>query len=362
MDFRARRAPEAAPEVLIRADGGVGIGAGHVERCLNLARGLRELGAQVGFLSALLDPTLRVRVESAGFAVQDLPEDPEAHRAATLAALADTTTLVVDHYGVTEADEAAFAAQVECLVSIEDLPGRRHPAHVLLDQTFGRSAQDYAGCVTPGTTLLLGTPYALLRPEFRTLRGEARARRERAEARNLLISFGGSNPDDVVVRLAELLVEHGVHKTFEIRLVEGLALDSRDSARLRELLGADSCLTGHVTNMPELVQWADVAIGAGGVSTWERCTLGLPTVLVTVADNQRQIACNVIEEGAALDGGGIELDEATILAGLERLRRDAGFYRATASRAFGVCDGAGVERASAAILRSAAARAESKAR
>jgi len=355
-------ARDATSRILIRADGGVGIGAGHVERCLNLACGLRKLGAEVGFLSALLDRPLRARVEAAGFTVQNLPHEPDAQRAATLSALADATTLVLDHYGIGEEDEEAFAARVECVVAIEDVPGRRHTAHVILDQTFGRSAGDYAACVPPGTTLLLGTRYALLRPEYRTRRGEARARRERADVKHLLISFGGSDPDDVVVRLAELLVEHDVHKAFEIRLVEGLALDGRASARLRELLGVTSCLSGHVTNMPELVQWADVAIGAGGVSTWERCTLGLPTVLVTVADNQAEIARNVINEGAALDGGGVELDDEAILAGLERLRKDARFYRDTAERAFGVCDGAGVERAAAAILRSSAARAGSHTR
>ncbi len=357
MSPHASHAPGAAPGVLIRADGGIGIGAGHVERCLNLARGLRVMGAQVSFLSAQLDASLRWRVEGAGFGVQDLPEAPEARCEATLAALRDAATLVVDHYGITEDDEAAFAAQIDCLVVIEDLPGRWHHAHVLLDQTFGRSAQEYVGCVAPGTTLLLGAGYALLRPEFRALRVEARARRARADVKNLLISFGGSNPDDVVVRLAELLVAHDVHKTFEIRLVEGLAFDAAASAHVRELLGDASCLSGHVTNMPELVQWADVAIGAGGVSTWERCTLGLPTLLVAVADNQAHIARNVIREGAALAAGGVELDEAAILAGLDRLQRDADFYRNTAARAFEVCDGAGVERASAAIRTSSAARA-----
>lgn len=339
-----------APVVRIRADGGVGIGAGHVERCVNLARGLRSAGAKVGFLCAHLDAALRARVEGAGFAVVDLPASPAAQREATLAALDDAAIAVVDHYGIGEEEEAAFAAQVECLVALEDVPGRRHAAHVLLDQTFGRCAADYRDLVAPGTRLLLGAGYALLRPEYRDRRDVAEVRRRNADVKNLLVSFGGSNPDGVVVRLVEGLVEAHVHKRFEIRVVEGLALDESESAHLHALLGEASCLPGHVENMPELVAWADVAIGAGGVSTWERCTLGLPSILVTVAGNQAQIARNVIEAGAALDGGGTALDPEAILAGLERLRSDASFYRRMAARAFGVCDGAGVERACAAIL------------
>ncbi len=345
-----------APVVRIRADGGVGIGAGHVERCLSLARGLRTAGAEAGFLCAQIDAPLRQRVEGEGFSVEDLPEAPRARLAATLAALEGATIAVVDHYGIGEDEEAAFARQVPCLVALEDLPGRRHHARVVLDQTFGRRAEEYAGLVPPGTRLLLGAEYALLRPELRELRAAAEARRRSARARNLLISFGGSNPDGVVVRLVELLVEHDLHKRFEIRLVEGLALERADASRLRELLGEESCLSGHVDNMPELLLQADLAIGAGGVSTWERCTLGLPTIAVTVADNQAQIVRNVVAAGAALDGGGIALEEDAILGGLERLASDADFYREMAVRAFEVCDGAGVERACAAILDAGSAR------
>lgn len=339
--------------VLIRADGGLGIGAGHVERCLVLARGLRGAGARVDFLYAQLDAALEGRIDRGGFRRIRLGEPPQEQRAAALGVIAAGAydVLVVDHYGVGYEDEAAFAAHVDKLVVIEDLPGRRHHCDVLIDQTVGRTAADYRACVPWGARLFLGADHALIREEFRALREKAAEKRSAMrEPRNLLISFGGSNPDDVVVRLADLLVAHDVHKRFEIRLVQGLALDDASAAGLRERLGEGACIAGHVDNMHELVLWADVAIGAAGVSTWERCVLGLPTILVTVAANQTQIARNVIDRGAAFDGGGLELDEAALLSGLACLESEPERYREMSRNCFGICDGAGAERVCAGIL------------
>ena len=334
----------------IRVDGGLRLGAGHVARCLSLARGLAAAGAHVELLSSELDEPLRRRVLTAGFGISDLPSSRARQREATCRSLSRTDVLVVDHYELGEEDERAFSSYVPRVVAFDDRPSRRHHTHVLVDTTLGRTESDYAGWVEPGTELLLGSRYALVAPEIGERREEARIRRAEGEAKNLLICLGGACTPQTLERLTGGLVANAIHERFQIRLVGGMALDEPTLARLRAQLGQDACLPGYVGNVPDLLLWADVAVGAAGVSTWERCTLGLPTVLLRLADNQEQTARAVVSSGAALDGGGPDVDAKAIAEGLDRLQQDPELYRETSDRAFQICDGGGVERTCTGVL------------
>ncbi|MFN3522035.1 MAG: UDP-2,4-diacetamido-2,4,6-trideoxy-beta-L-altropyranose hydrolase [Phenylobacterium sp.] len=334
-----------APRILFVCNAGAQVGGGHVMRSLTLAEALADRGAACRFLApppvaAILD-AFAPRMARAP-AASTAPDDLIA-AAAGLAADA----VVFDHYGLAAPEHRRIAAGRPAL-AIDDLADRPLDAALVLDSGPARSARDYAGLLPPGAQVLAGPAFAPVRPAFAALRAEALARRP-APVRRVLVSLGLTDVGAVTARLVERL--QPLLGAREADVVVGAAAPSLP--RLRALAAADPRLRLHVdaTDMARLTLDADLAVGAAGSTTWERCVLALPSLLVVLADNQRAAARAMDEAGAALmlEADAMDFDQA-FAAALRRLLDDQALRARLAQRSAEVCDGLGAPRVAAALL------------
>jgi UDP-2,4-diacetamido-2,4,6-trideoxy-beta-L-altropyranose hydrolase len=333
------------PRILFVVDAGARVGGGHVMRSLTLARALEADGCLVAFLGppaagGVLDvfaPEMR-RLTAASGAARDVARavGPEAFDA-----------IVFDHYGLSEQDHHAIG-QGRPALAIDDLADRPLGVDLILDSGPGRQAEDYAGLVSPQARLLLGPLFAPVRPEFAALRETALAWRGEP-VQHILVSMGLTDIDGVTARIVERLRPRVGEMGLDIVLgsaapsLPGLAKIARRDPRLQ--LHVDT------PHMARLTAEADMAVGAAGSSTWERCTLGLPTLQVIVADNQRAAALAMAEQGAALAADLAAPDfDAQFDRALTRLLRDAELRRSLAQASAELCDGQGAMRAAHAFL------------
>lgn len=291
--------------VAIRCDASVEIGLGHVMRSLTLAEVLRDTGVTARFLSREGRGSGIDAISSRGFDVVALPEAPfrdgalavpladELARSMTALEGAEPyAALIVDHYALGESYEAAMRRHVSCVAVIDDLANRRHDCDLLLDQNLSALAPGrYDALLPAGCVRLLGPQYALLRAEFRTA-----ARREFGPVRQVLISFGGFDEGD---RSTEALaaVREALGPGVLITVV--LAATAPHAARVAVACRRDpnARFVGGTERVAELMAAADIAVGAGGTGVWERASMALPSIVVSVADNQKEAAAACADAG-----------------------------------------------------------------
>lgn len=330
---------------IFRFDASTTIGGGHAYRCLTLARALADAGWEIAVASR--PETFSIVPVAAGFRtiLLDGPADKEADAIHAAAGSADL--LVVDHYGRDAVFERIARVWARRILVIDDLADRPHDCDFLLDQTHGRQAADYLALVPEHCRLLLGAGYALLRPQFAQRRAQALARRESGKVEHLLIAMGATDPDDLTGRVQEGISETGLAITADVVLSP--AAPYLDAVRRRaERMTGVRILTG-VDDMAELMTSADLAIGAGGTTSWERCCLGLPTLLVVTAENQRLIAAELERSRAVV----VLRDHtpAAIGASLDTIRRSPETLLEMSRASFAICDGRGAARMLEVLLR-----------
>lgn len=291
------------------------MGVGHFARCLTLAELLRERGAAVRFVCRKHPGHLMSVLRELNIATVALPapeggvtpaQDEYAawlgvtqarDAAETIQALGNPRPdwLIVDHYGLDASWERALRPHAKNLLVIDDLANRRHDCEALLDQGYATvGEQRYRDWVRPECRLLLGPRYALLRSEYRRRREHMRPRGERLS--RIVVFAGGSDPENLTGAALEVLAapEFG-HLALD--LVVGV--NNRHAAAIASAALARPRTTVHGPrpHLADLMEEADLAIGAGGATTWERMCLGLPSIVVSMAENQLR-SC----EALAADG------------------------------------------------------------
>jgi UDP-2,4-diacetamido-2,4,6-trideoxy-beta-L-altropyranose hydrolase len=312
--------------VAFRVDASLSIGTGHVMRCLALANGLRQLGAECYFICREYEGHLEPLIAAAGFRTTMLPAaagmppaEPPAHAARaggdwardaaeTSAALArkGADWLVVDHYAFDARWESASRPEGTALLVLDDLADRRHDCDLLVDQNLGRLATDYEGLVPAGVPILVGPAYALLRPDFAERRAESLARRVKPRIQRILVTLGGVDLDDVTGRVLDALEKSTLPPDTTVTVVMGPTAPWLDlvCARAMRMRHPTEVVVGlGAAEMAQLMVETDLAIGAGGTTTWERCVLGVPSLILQIADNQAGLARALVAEGAAVDPG-----------------------------------------------------------
>ncbi|KRB49385.1 UDP-2,4-diacetamido-2,4,6-trideoxy-beta-L-altropyranose hydrolase [Phenylobacterium sp. Root700] len=337
------------PRILFVVNAGPSVGGGHVMRSLSLARALEQHGADCVFLA----PPEAVAILDA-FAPDMAREDATAIDAETLL---DAVTgvrfdaVVFDHYGLGRAEHEAVAQGRPTLV-IDDLADRPLAADLILDSGPARVEADYA-LFAGQARLLLGPNYAPVRPEFAALREQALARRG-GPVERILVALGLTDVGGITARVVDRLRQRNGQLAFDVVL--GSTAPSLPG--LRRVAAHDPRLTLHVDarDMADLTLNADIAIGGGGSTTWERCTLGLPSLLITLADNQRPAARALVDRDAVLmvdaeaDGFETAFDRAAV-----RLMTDAACRARLTAASLEVCDGLGADRVATAFLEVVAA-------
>ncbi|NEO82897.1 MAG: UDP-2,4-diacetamido-2,4,6-trideoxy-beta-L-altropyranose hydrolase [Spirulina sp. SIO3F2] len=285
-------------KLLIRVDGSIKIGSGHVMRCLAIAQAWQDSQGKPMFVMAHPASPLEERLKLEDMAVIHLAAEPgslaDAQETAALAAQYEASWVVVDGYQFGSDYQKAIKAFGLRLLFIDDYGHADHYyADIVLNQNISADEQWYQHREA-NTQLLLGARYALLRREFWQWRDWQRT--VSPIAKKVLVTLGGSDPDNVTLKVIQALqlVEQ---EELEIVVVVG---GSNPHYASLDIAAQDSrfpiCLERNVTNMPELMVWADVAISAGGSTCWELAFMGLPSLLIIIAENQRTI----VEQLAAL--------------------------------------------------------------
>jgi len=295
-------------------------------RCLTLADTLKQQGAEISFICRAHQGNLISFVEAKGFQVatlnateDEMQEDQndqatlfhakwlgvsqrqDADECRGILEQIKPDWLIVDHYAIDQAWQNALQECYNKLLVIDDLADRVHQCDVLLDQTFGREKSDYQPLVPSECQLLLGSQFALLRPEFAQWREYSLQRRQNPEFKRLLITMGGVDSDNVTGQVLDALRTADFLGDITITIIMGSTAPHLD--KVRDKAESMPCLTEvkvGVDNMAEIMANADFAIGAAGATTWERCALGLPAIHVVLAENQRKIAFTLAEKGVAM--------------------------------------------------------------
>lgn len=331
--------------IAIRADVSSWIGSGHVTRCATLARRLREQGAEILFLCRRLPGDYCDWLEASGFKVHRLTDadkplattkaDVPAHApwlgvpmeqelsesGAVLAKHGPFDWLVVDHYALDATWERAMRRHAGRILVIDDLADRPHDCDLLLDQNLFADAQSrYKGKVPESCGRMLGPEFALLQPLYAELHERLPPRL--GPVHNLLVFFGGGVPDDLTGRAIRAFNSLG-REDLTLEVVVGSSGGGHDRLeRLAALAGGAANIRFHagLPSLAPLMARADLALGAGGATSWERCCLGLPALVITAADNQRPVAAELHARGAIRWlGHSDEVSEAVLARAIEEV-------------------------------------------
>ena len=306
--------------VAIRVDASGEIGTGHLMRCLTLADALQKRGAQVRFVGRHMPQHLRDMLVAKGHEFILLSGRPgggnsdslshahwlgtsqHADAQDTTQVLADQTWdwLIVDHYALDARWECALRRTAKSILVIDDIADRQHDCDALLDQNFYADMDTrYIGKVPSHCKLLLGPRYALLRDGFRQLRKLVKPRS--GSVKRVLVFFGGMDTDNCTAQAIEGLARIGSNG-LHVDVVIGTQHPYREQIKSACAYHAFGC---HVQTdrMAELMAAADLAIGAVGSATWERCSVGLPSIVLVQADNQRKAAADLEAAGVLVNLG-----------------------------------------------------------
>lgn len=315
--------------VAFRTDASLQIGTGHVMRCLTLADALLAAGIQCHFICRAHPGSLIEQIRQLGFPVSVLPAPAIAevphidgpgvssqpiHAAwlgvdwstdseQTKVCLGDTVVdwLIVDHYALDARWEQAVRPLCRKLMVIDDLVDRPHDCDLLLDQSLSRDAGDYSPLVPDGCTVLAGAHYALLRPEFADLRKDSLRRRINPQLKHLLITMGGVDQADATGKVLEALLECSLPADMRITVVMGPHAPWLERVQLlAKQMPQVTQVKVNVNNIAELMVESDFAIGAAGTTSWERCCMGLPMLIVVLAENQRNVGAALEQSGSTL--------------------------------------------------------------
>lgn len=313
-------------KVVFRTDASLDIGTGHVMRCLTLADVLKSGGARCHFICREHPGNLIEQIRQRGYPVVGLAKGAavcapgsfsEANRrgyetwlgadwatdaAQTKVGVGDTMVdwIIADHYAIDARWEKTLRLMCRKLMVIDDLADRSHDCDLLLDQNLGRDVRDYSERVPMKCTVLAGPNYALLRPEFPAQREYSLRRRAIPKLKHLLIAMGGVDQVDATSQVLEAMKNCALPEDTRITIVMGPHAPWLKRVQfLAEQLPHSIEVKVNVQNMAQLMADSDLAIGAAGSTSWERCCLGLPSIIGVLATNQKSIANSLHLAGAA---------------------------------------------------------------
>jgi len=305
----------------IRTDASFKIGSGHVMRCLTLADALSELGNTVVFICKDHDSNLIHKITNSGYEVKLLSvssskensllahsgwlggtQEDDAKKTIAVIKSIDVDWMIVDHYAIDESWHKKIRPYADHIFVIDDLGDRKHDCDILMDQNLAATLEKYKGMVPKDCEFLLGPKYALLRPEFAQWRDTSLERRRHlAEPKNIFVSLGGVDPQNITTNVINELSKIPTLADAEVNVVLGSQSPHINAVEIAAKK-ASFKTNVHVDSMrmAELMSQADLAIGASGSSSWERCALGLPTISCVIAENQKSIAEELAKNGASI--------------------------------------------------------------
>lgn len=292
-------------KILFRTDASLDIGTGHVMRCLTLANELVTQGGECIFVIKNHLGHLADIIRQQGFQVEilELTTDrddklfhstwlgstqvEDACQTQQIAEKFQPDLIVVDHYALDENWEIKLRPFCQKILAIDDLADRKHDCDWLLDQNLGKTPVHYQHLVPERCALLLGPQYALLQPQYAELHRRALPRQ--GPIKNILVYFGGSDLHDLTGMATQAYLQLN-RPDIQLNVVMGSSYSYRNKLEKFAQVHSNIKLYQNLPSLAPLMIQADLAIGAGGGTSWERCCLGLLTIIVTLEKNQISIA------------------------------------------------------------------------
>jgi len=348
--------------IAIRADASVLLGSGHVRRCLALIDHFIELDCDVTVFTRAAKGNMSDMLRCRGCTVHELcvplainddcdisdcsnkSEYDDAISTISNARGAIYDWMIVDHYELSGIWEEATRDLYKHLLVFDDLADRNHQCSILVDQNLGRDPSHYQGLLNTEATCLCGPRYAALRPEFPAARVESLARARNRVGLNVLIFMGGTDPNNVTSQVLQSILDGHEHVFENLYVVMGSAAPSL--SKVKDLIAKFTCRTELVIDTDKIHEYmmvSDVAFGGAGGAAWERCCLGLPSLIVTIADNQLAGSRALVREGAAKVLSPSELGEAGLAYKIQQWGESRVLHDMSV-KAANVCDGGGVSR------------------
>ena len=361
--------------VAFRVDASMAIGAGHVMRTLTLASALREQGATCRFFCRNHPGNLFNYIKEQGFEAHLLSNANDSlcveavetqlkysdwldggwknDALQTIDAIGEYAIdwLVVDHYGLDAQWERELRSRCKRLMVIDDLADRLHDCDLLLDQNFGRSADDYNKLIPPCSKKIIGPKFALLRKEFKEWREYSLKRRLGSQFKNLLIAMGGIDRENITGYILDILDSCELPGELQVTIILGVHAPWLDIIEKKKSnINLSVRVLTSVNNVAQLMAETDLAIGAIGGMALERCSLGLPTLGIILAENQREAASALSAAGACNVMGTPQFLDQKLPLELKKLRNQKEL-RKLQKKASAICDGDGVRRVTDVMLR-----------
>ena len=332
--------------VVFRVDANAKIGSGHVARCLGLAQELQDRGDRAIFAAAELGGLLP-RIAAEGFEIADVPAIPGSHQdgvfTAGLCLEHGAAWLIADGYSFRDAFQNVLATAKARTLLVDDY-GQLGiwRSQCVLDQNFG-ALEDHYAAKAPGTRLLKGSSYVLLRREFKDWKHWERQTKDHAH--NVLVTLGGGNAEEASKKVLEALTLVPAN-AFDVIFVIGP--NAGNATALKQLITEHKLpvrLEINPKDMPGLLAWADLAISAAGSTSWEMCYFGLPAIVFALASNQVQTAESLRGVGAVrYFGDWVGGSHAALANELQRLAAAPGEREHMSQMGRKLIDGGGARR------------------
>jgi len=335
-------------KVFFRADASTNLGHGHIMRCLALADELRAHSAEIHFICRQEPDNLFHVIRESGYHIHPLPMgiDVPTDQKLTQYILTNQPTspdwLIIDHYDLENSYEVSLRKLVKYLMVIDDFANRSHDCDILLNQNYSVNENRYQGLIPAYCIQLLGPKYALLRPQFR----EARKHLSPSSdiVKRLFVFMGGTDSQNGTHRILKAI--------YQLRLIDvrtDVVIGAANPHRFIvepfvSKMPHTSCHI-QVINMAALMAAADIGIGAAGTTTWERCCVGLPSIVIILAENQQKVAENLDKRGIVINLGWYNrVTESEIKKAIEYLVQHIDARTAMSFKSQELVDGKGTER------------------
>jgi UDP-2,4-diacetamido-2,4,6-trideoxy-beta-L-altropyranose hydrolase len=347
-------------KIAIRVDSSSEIGTGHVVRCLTLANELKLNDVTVWFLCRRLSGDITSSIEASGFQVMTLGKregedsgdfsshycENDAQQVAEFCLSLAIDLVILDHYFLDLEWERAVKQHCK-LMCISDFPSRPRACDMLLDQSLYRVEDDYRFLVEDSCMLTLGSDYAVVRPDFAKRRRDPSRKIAASEVARVLITMGGSDPEDYTTRIIDFLCRYHSHDLSKISFDIVLGRSYQHSERVADMVSTANIrfsILGYVDDMAGLMSGMDLIITSGGTTLWECFTLGVPAIAVQIADNQRYNIESCSRAEAIIACGSLATLDLCLEQALANILETKGVRTKLQKNGLAICDGLGVKR------------------
>lgn len=338
--------------IFVRTDASTEIGTGHVMRCLTLSDMLRSKGANIKFICQILSGNMIDYIKKRGYKVEKLPanmktDDEFKYLIEYSECSFSVNWLIVDHYKINFSRKYDLSPFTKRIMVIDDLKTRPLFCHLLLNQNLQLSENPYAALLPSDCKVLMGPQYALIRPDFISYR--KKMKRQFGNPQNILVLMGGVDPNNQTLKALKALSLLG-NLNISVKAIVGTQYPFYRKL-VNEKYPFELTVFQDVSNVAEMMVWADLSIGAGGATSWERCCLGLPGLIIILAENQRDIANALDKNGCCINLGWYEdVEVEGIKNCVKYLLDDPEVLKEMSIKSMNLVDGYGAKRISEILL------------